>query len=289
MAGKSQEHKLYAERRAARELAANIIYRLLLTDPVDEHYARRLHLLAEAADRVPLQIGSLLGGECFGVFGRLCGIHKAAVRKALAAGSGPEELSLALDRRLGRLTCGEVLRVRRDRREEPYKVCPVHKRLSLTLAQEVLADCAGEDRLSGPAEEVSAMLDDPATAEDAVFGPAADMLGKVSDREASKARIMDYARFLAGGALQLREEIDGFIAGFSDKYTPDRIQPSVKAFILLAAFEGTSAEGVDFAVAVNEALELLKIYAGDDSVRFVNALLQDYYDTRKDISHGTTP
>ena len=102
------------------------------------------------------------------------------------------------------------------------------------------------------------------------FSDVSGLESKGSQR-ASEAR--DYAKLLAVGVRENREELDGFIAKLAEGWTLDR-QPAVDRNILrLAIYEIKYMDSVPPIVAVDEAVELAKIYSTEESGRFLNGIL----------------
>lgn len=88
--------------------------------------------------------------------------------------------------------------------------------------------------------------------------------------------VRDYAKLLATGTRECRDELDGFIAELSEGWTIDR-QPAVDRNILrMAIYEIKYVESVPPIVAVNEAIDLAKKYSTAESGKFVNGVLAGY-------------
>lgn len=73
--------------------------------------------------------------------------------------------------------------------------------------------------------------------------------------------------------ISLIDEIDGRIEAVSDGWRLDRIGKAELAILRLAIYEMKYDDDVPFKVAINEAVELAKIYCSDDAKSFVNGLL----------------
>lgn len=102
-------------------------------------------------------------------------------------------------------------------------------------------------------------------------------LSELESKSAEKANeSREYAKLLALGAREHREELDGFISELSEDWTLDR-QPAVDRNILrLAIYEIRYVESVPPIVAVNEAIDLAKKYSTAESGKFVNGVLAGY-------------
>lgn len=73
--------------------------------------------------------------------------------------------------------------------------------------------------------------------------------------------------------LSLINDIDEIIKDISDGWNIERIGKAELAILRLAIFEIKYDEDVPHKVAINEAVELSKIYCNDEARRFVNGLL----------------
>lgn len=73
--------------------------------------------------------------------------------------------------------------------------------------------------------------------------------------------------------LSLINDIDEIIKDISDGWNIERIGKAELAILRLAIFEMKYDEDVPHKVAINEAVELSKIYCNDEARRFVNGLL----------------
>ena len=69
------------------------------------------------------------------------------------------------------------------------------------------------------------------------------------------------------------EEIDGLINTHADKWKTSRMAKAELAIIRLAVYEMKYEEEIPVSVAINEAVELAKIYGTDHGPGFVNGIL----------------
>lgn len=84
----------------------------------------------------------------------------------------------------------------------------------------------------------------------------------------------EYIRSTFFGTVANLSLIDDKINEFSKGWTSDRISPVSRAILRLAIYEILFCEDVPDHVAVNEAIELVKIYDDEEKVRkFVNGIL----------------
>lgn len=86
--------------------------------------------------------------------------------------------------------------------------------------------------------------------------------------------VSDYAEALVEGVTQHLEEIDERLVKSSDNWALDRMPVVDRAILRLAVYEMLYVDEVPVSVAINEAVELAKVYGGEDeSSRFVNGVL----------------
>jgi len=82
-----------------------------------------------------------------------------------------------------------------------------------------------------------------------------------------------YALDLVQGVLTEIEKIDELISSAGSQWRLSRIAPTDRNLLRIAVFEMTQMENVPPQVAINEAVEIAKRFAGDDSPRFINGVL----------------
>jgi N utilization substance protein B len=82
-----------------------------------------------------------------------------------------------------------------------------------------------------------------------------------------------FARHLTGGVLENREEIDGYIKKFATAWPLEQISVVDRNILRLAIFEILLDNSVPIKVAINEAVELAKLFGSENSSRFVNGVL----------------
>jgi N utilization substance protein B len=82
-----------------------------------------------------------------------------------------------------------------------------------------------------------------------------------------------FLRELVTGVLDNLEAIDAEIRDYTHKWSPDRLGRMEKAILRMAVYEIVHRPDIPVAATINEAVELSKEYASDDSARFVNGVL----------------
>ncbi|MBR3833619.1 MAG: transcription antitermination factor NusB [Lachnospiraceae bacterium] len=84
---------------------------------------------------------------------------------------------------------------------------------------------------------------------------------------------MNYITDKTNKIISLISDIDAIISQVSEGWKLDRIGKAELAILRLAIYEMKFDEDVPFKVAINEAVELSKIYCNEESKSFVNGIL----------------
>jgi len=82
----------------------------------------------------------------------------------------------------------------------------------------------------------------------------------------------EFGKSLFDGILKNLPEIDGKLQAVMKEWEMDRIGSIEKAVLRLGAYE-ILFENVDKAVAINEAVELGKLFGAENSAKFINGVL----------------
>jgi len=83
----------------------------------------------------------------------------------------------------------------------------------------------------------------------------------------------DYCRELVAGVEAHLPEIDETLATVSENWTVSRMPLVDRNILRLATYEVLFETDVPASVAINEAVELAKVFGGEDSSKFVNGVL----------------
>lgn len=92
----------------------------------------------------------------------------------------------------------------------------------------------------------------------------------------------EYSCALARGVEQALPELDELIGATSEHWTVGRMPLVDRNILRIATFELLHVSDVPPSVAINEAVELAKVYGGDDSSKFVNGVLGKIAERRED-------
>jgi len=85
--------------------------------------------------------------------------------------------------------------------------------------------------------------------------------------------IIDFANLLVQGTIEHLSTIDQLIDSASEHWTRNRMPLTDLSVLRLATYEILCLVDIPFAVSINEAVELSKIFGTDDSPKFVNGVL----------------
>jgi len=86
-------------------------------------------------------------------------------------------------------------------------------------------------------------------------------------------KIKEFAEFLLRGTLDKLSQIDTLISQYSYNWTLERMALVDKNILRLANFELIFCPQTPPKVAINEAVELAKMFSGQESAKFVNGIL----------------
>jgi transcription antitermination protein NusB len=101
---------------------------------------------------------------------------------------------------------------------------------------------------------------------DAVLRYQGEDIGATADVET-------FARQLVMGVLEELERVDDSIAAASSNWRLEEIGKVERAVLRLGAYELLFLSETPVSVAIDEAVELAKAYAGEEAGRFVNGVL----------------
>ncbi len=85
-----------------------------------------------------------------------------------------------------------------------------------------------------------------------------------------------FARQLVKGVIEHHNELDVLIAKFAPEWPVDQLAIIDRNVLRLALYELINLSEVPIKVAINEAVELAKVYGGESAPRFVNGVLGAY-------------
>ncbi len=86
-----------------------------------------------------------------------------------------------------------------------------------------------------------------------------------------------FAQGLVEGALSHLEEVDALINRYAKGWQVERLANVDKTILRLAVYELKYEPQTPAQVAINEAIELAKIFGSDESAAFINGILDTFY------------
>ncbi len=102
--------------------------------------------------------------------------------------------------------------------------------------------------------------------------PASSLQRRLKDVFLPRAGV-NFAKRLLEGVLRYEKAFDAVIQRIAPEWPIDQIAVVDRNILRLAAFEILADDDVPPKVAINEAVELAKLFGGESSSRFVNGVL----------------
>ncbi|MCQ2404922.1 MAG: transcription antitermination factor NusB [Clostridia bacterium] len=91
--------------------------------------------------------------------------------------------------------------------------------------------------------------------------------------EARSAVFTEFSKRLVNGVTDYRIQLDDRLAAHSKNWRLDRISRVALTALRLAAYEMLYCDDIPDSVAINEAVELVKAFGGEEDGAFVNGVL----------------
>jgi N utilization substance protein B len=85
--------------------------------------------------------------------------------------------------------------------------------------------------------------------------------------------LREFATVLARDTVARLDAVDALIADTTERWRPERMAVIDRLILRMAACELLGSTDTPAAVVINEALELARKYSAEDSVRFINGML----------------
>ncbi|MEE9599110.1 MAG: transcription antitermination factor NusB [Anaerolineales bacterium] len=98
--------------------------------------------------------------------------------------------------------------------------------------------------------------------------------------------LVQFFRTIVLGVWPIRQELDNFIAEHAPDWPLDQVAIIDRNIIRVALWEFAVADDTPLKVAINEAVELAKIYGSDSAPRFVNGVLGSLADRQHEIAQS---
>ncbi len=95
--------------------------------------------------------------------------------------------------------------------------------------------------------------------------------------------IAEFARQIIFGVLPLTQDLDQLIAKYAPEWPLDQIATIDRNILRIAFWEFAVFRETPVKVAINEAVELAKLYGSDSAPRFINGVLGTLVDHESEI------
>lgn len=103
--------------------------------------------------------------------------------------------------------------------------------------------------------------------------PAFEVLARRLADQPMESSGIEFARDLIQGIIQHKEWMDTLIARYAPEWPLDQMAVIDRNILRMAIYEFLISRETPVKVAINEAVELAKIYGSDSAPRFVNGVL----------------
>jgi transcription antitermination protein NusB len=101
--------------------------------------------------------------------------------------------------------------------------------------------------------------------------------------------LTEFAHSIVFGVLPLVEQLDGFIARHAPEWPMDQVALIDRNILRIALWEIAASSQTPIKVAINEAVELAKVYGSDSTPRFVNGVLGSLANRQSEIHNSFKP
>ncbi len=106
------------------------------------------------------------------------------------------------------------------------------------------------------------------------------------ETEQDNRSVISFAQLLVAGTLEQLETVDAEIKAHLSRWGFDRIGKTDLAILRISAYSLLYSKDIPASVTIDEAVELARQFAGNDSFRFVNGVLDGISRNRQE-STGT--
>ncbi len=115
--------------------------------------------------------------------------------------------------------------------------------------------------------------------------PAVAIENRLQD-EPIENNLADFARQIVFGVLPIVQQLDDFIAQHAQEWPMDQVAVIDRNILRIALWEFAVKDITPIKVAINEAIEMAKIYGSDSTPRFVNGVLGSLANRQDEIQRA---
>lgn len=112
---------------------------------------------------------------------------------------------------------------------------------------------------------------------------AAEVLDLRLEEETLEPNLADFSRQIVFGVIPLIEKLDNFIAQHAPEWPLDQVAVIDRNILRISLWEFAVERCTPVKVAINEAIELAKMYGSDSTPRFVNGVLGSLANRQNEI------
>jgi len=113
--------------------------------------------------------------------------------------------------------------------------------------------------------------------------PPADILNQRLEETPLTDELAEFSRQIIFGVLPLSQELDQIIAKYAPEWPLDQIAAIDRNILRVACWEFAVQGETPVKVAINEAVELAKMYGSDSAPRFINGVLGSLVEHQHEI------
>lgn len=113
--------------------------------------------------------------------------------------------------------------------------------------------------------------------------PGTVLSERLEDGERMEQSLVEFTHQIIFGVIPIAEKLDQFIAQHAPEWPMDQVAVVDRNILRIALWEFAVAGCTPVKVAINEAIELSKLYGSDSTPRFVNGVLGSLADRQQEI------
>jgi len=115
--------------------------------------------------------------------------------------------------------------------------------------------------------------------------PPAPAIEERLQEENLDASLVDFVHQIVFGILPITSQLDGFISQHAPEWPLDQVAVIDRNILRIALWEFAVEGCTPVKVAINEAIELAKMFGADSTPRFVNGVLGSLANRQQEIKH----
>ena len=113
--------------------------------------------------------------------------------------------------------------------------------------------------------------------------PIGEILESRLSEEETDEKIQEFSRSIVMGVVPIIDRLDAIVSEHAPEWPMDQVAVIDRNILRIALWEFAVSEVTPIKVAINEAIELAKVFGSDSSSRFVNGVLGSLVDHQEEI------